>query len=85
MNQQSIPELKQEKSSQIEESTLSLRPNNSLQLKRWQIVLASLIILLTGVGIGKLEPNKTQTQTATATKIKPLPVQTTKVQLAKSY
>jgi multidrug efflux pump subunit AcrA (membrane-fusion protein) len=85
MNQQSIPELKQEQSSQIEESTLSLRPNNSLQLTRWQIVLASLIILLTGVGIGKLEPNKTQTQTATPTQIKPLPVQTTKVQLAKSY
>jgi multidrug efflux pump subunit AcrA (membrane-fusion protein) len=85
MNQQSIPELKQEQVPQAKESSLSLRNKNSFELKRWQIVLASLILLLTGVGIGKVEPNKTQTQTSTPTQIKRLPVETTKVQLATSY
>jgi multidrug efflux pump subunit AcrA (membrane-fusion protein) len=86
MNQQSIPELKQEQMPQAKESSLSLRnKKKSFELKRWQLVLASLILLLTGVGIGKVEPNKAQTQTPTPTQIKPLPVQTTKVQLAKSY
>ena len=87
MNQQFIPEcLEQEQSSQKEESLLLLKRKNSLQLKRWQIVAASLILLLAGVGIGKFEPsNDTPTQTQTQTEVKPLPVQTTQVQLTRNY
>ena len=88
MNQQSIPEfLEQEQSSQIEESLLSLRQKDSLQLKRWQIVSASMILLLAGVGIGKFdgkfEPNNSPTPIQT--QVKPLPVKTTQIQLAKTY
>lgn len=84
MNQQSVPEsLTQEHQLQIEESLLSLRQKNSLQLKRWQLIAASSILLLTGVGIGKFESNKIPTPTPT--QIKPLPVQTTEVRLAKTY
>ena len=87
MNQQSIPDfVEPEKSSQIEESLLSLRQKNSLQLKRWQIVPASLIILLAGVGIGKFEVNTSPTQTQqTQTQVDPLPVKTTQIQLTKTY
>ncbi|MDJ0574131.1 MAG: efflux RND transporter periplasmic adaptor subunit [Xenococcaceae cyanobacterium MO_234.B1] len=88
MNQQSIPEfLEQEQSSQIEESLLSLRQKDSLQLKRWQIVSASMILLLAGVGIGKFdgkfEPNNSPTPIQT--QVKPLPVKTIQIQLAKTY
>ena len=88
MNQQSIPEfLEQEQSSQIEESLLSLRQKDSLQLKRWQIVSGSMILLLAGVGIGKFdgkfEPNNSPTPIQT--QIKPLPVKTIQIQLAKTY
>ncbi|MBE9216867.1 efflux RND transporter periplasmic adaptor subunit [Plectonema cf. radiosum LEGE 06105] len=73
MNQQSIPEiLENEKSSPV---------------KRWQLALAGSIILLAGVGIGKLngkfEPNDTSVQAQT--QIRPLSVETTKIQLAKNY
>jgi DNA-binding NarL/FixJ family response regulator/multidrug resistance efflux pump len=85
MNQKSIPELKQEQMPQAKKSNLSLKHKNSFQLKRRQIVLTSLILLLASVGISKFETNKTHTQTLTPTQIKPLSVQTTKVQLAKSY
>ena len=78
MNQQSIPEFLEQ-----EESLLSPRQKNSLQLKIWQIGLASLILLLAGVGIGKFEPNNAPTQTQT--QVKPLPVKTTQVQLVKTY
>ncbi len=78
MNQQSIPEFLEQ-----EESLLPLRQKNSLQLKIWQIGLASLILLLAGVGIGKFEPNNAPTQTQT--QVKPLPVKTTQVQLVKTY
>ena len=87
MNQQSIKDyVEPEKSSQIEESMLSLRQKNSLQLKRWQIVSASLIILLAGVGIGKFEVNTAPTQTQqTQIQVRPLPVKTTQIQLVKTY
>ena len=72
---------------QIEESMLSLKPKNSLQLNRGQIISASLIILLAGVGIGRFDPNNASTpiETPISTQIKPLPVQTTQIQLAKTY
>ena len=88
MNQQSIPEfLEQEQSSQIEESLLSLRQKDSLQLKRWQIVSASMILLLAGVGIGKFDGKfeRNNSPTPIQTQIKPLPVKTTQIQLAKTY
>ncbi|MEO1006643.1 MAG: efflux RND transporter periplasmic adaptor subunit [Cyanobacteria bacterium J06638_38] len=86
MNQQSIPEpLGQEQSSQIEESNWSLRHKNSLQFKRWQIVVASLILLLTGAGLGRLESNSTPPITENPTQVKPLPVKTTQIQLTKIY
>ncbi len=86
MNQQSIPEiLEQQQSSHIEASSLSWRHKNSLQLKRWQIIGASLMLLLAGVGIGRYEPNNAPTATETPTQVKPLPVQTTRIQLAKTY
>lgn len=56
-------------------------------LKKWQIVLASLLLLLTGVGIGKFESkfklNNVPTQAQS--QIKPLPVKTTQIQLTKTY
>ena len=86
MNQQSISQiLEQEQSSPIKESVLSLKQKNSLNLKRWQIVSASLIFLLAGVGIGKYEPTKAPTQTNIETQVTPLPVETTQIQLAKTY
>ena len=88
MNHQSTPEfLGPEQFSQKKESPLLLKPQNSVQLKRWQIVSASLILLLAGVGIGQIggnsEPNQAPTQTET--QINPLPVKTTQIQLAKTY
>ena len=87
MNQQSIKDfVEPEKISQIEESMLSPRQKNSLQLKRWQILPASLILLLAGVGIGKFEVNTSPTQTQqTQIQVKPLPVKTTQIQLVKTY
>ncbi len=72
---------------QIEESMLSLKPKNSLQLNRGQIISASLILLLAGVGIGRFEPNNAANliETPISTQIKPLPVKTTQIQLAKTY
>lgn len=73
MNEQSISEdLEREKSSPV---------------RRWQLFLAGSIILLAGVGIGKLngkfEPN--DTSAIAQTQAQPLPVKTTKIQLAKNY
>lgn len=86
MNQQSIPEfLEQDQSSQQEESLLLLKQKNSLQLKRWQIVSASLLLLLAGVGIGRFEPNQASTQIQRPTQVNPLPVETTQIQLTKTY
>ena len=43
MDKQYIPEFQEQaRSSELEESTLTLKRKNSLQLKKWQIVLASL-------------------------------------------
>ena len=87
MNQEFIRDFaKPESSSRIEESKLLLKQNNSLQLKRWQIVSASLVILLAGVGIGKFEVNTSTTQTQPRqTQVKPLRVNTTQIQLVKTY
>ncbi|NJL80135.1 MAG: efflux RND transporter periplasmic adaptor subunit [Richelia sp. RM2_1_2] len=71
MNQQSIPEiLENEKSS----------PSH-----RWQLVLAGSIILLAGVGIGKLKFEQNETRVLAQTQIRPLSVETIKIQLAKNY
>ena len=80
MNQQSIPEILEQK-----ESTLFFQQKNSLQLKRWQIVSASLILLLTGVAIGRFEPNQATIPITTSNQVNPLPVETTQIQLSKSY
>ena len=80
MNQQSIPDILEQ-----EESSLFFQQKSSLQLKRWQIVSASLILLLTGVGIGRFEPNQATTSIATPNQVNPLPVETTQIQLSKSY
>ncbi|MGD1873946.1 MAG: efflux RND transporter periplasmic adaptor subunit [Mastigocoleus sp.] len=74
MNQQSIPEILEQKQSFV--------------LKRWQIVLAGLLILVAGVGIGKFNgkfelDNNSSVQAQT--KARPLPVKTTKIQLATNY
>ena len=70
---------------QEKESLLLLKQKNSLQLKRWQIVLASLLLLLTGVGIGRFERDKASTPVQTPTQVNPLPVKTTQIQLVKTY
>ncbi|MGB3756855.1 MAG: efflux RND transporter periplasmic adaptor subunit [Rivularia sp. (in: cyanobacteria)] len=72
MNQQSISEvLQREKSS----------PSH-----RWQLFLAGSIILLAGVGIGKFGGIESSNPPAQAqTQAQPLPVETTKIQLAKNY
>jgi multidrug efflux pump subunit AcrA (membrane-fusion protein) len=86
MNKQSSLELLEQAGLSLQEkaSALSPKQKNSLQLKRWQIALASLILILAGVGIGKLDPNNTSS-TQTQTQVKPLPVETTQIQLAKTY
>lgn len=85
MNQQSIPKfLEQARLSQVE-SPLSERHKQSLQLKRWQIVSASLILLLAGVGIGRFEPKSESNHVSRQTQVKPLPVKTTQIQPAKTY
>ncbi len=88
MNHQSISKFMEEKeSSYAEESTLSPGKKNSLQLERWQIVSASLILLLAGVGIGKFE-GTTEANNAPIpiqTPVKPLPVTTTEIKLTKTY
>ncbi|MEM9273822.1 MAG: efflux RND transporter periplasmic adaptor subunit [Cyanobacteria bacterium P01_F01_bin.143] len=87
MNQEFIRDFANpESSSRIEESKLLLRQKNSIRLKRWQIVSASLVILLVGVGIGKFEVNTSTTQTQPIrTQVKPLTVKTTQIQLVKNY
>ena len=87
MNHQSIRDFANpESSSRIEESKLLLRQKNSIQLKRWQIVSASLVILLAGVGIGKFEVNTSTTPTQPIqTQVKPLRVKTTQIKLVKNY
>ncbi|MEM7717175.1 MAG: efflux RND transporter periplasmic adaptor subunit [Cyanobacteria bacterium P01_A01_bin.68] len=73
MNQQSISEV-------LEREKLS-------PFKRWQLVSASLLILLAGVGIGKfdgtIEPSNPQEKAQA--QVMPLPVKTTKIQLVKNY
>lgn len=84
MEQQSTPEiLQQEQSSPTEESLLPEKQKNSLQLKKWQLVSAGLILLAVGIGIGKFEPNNSPTPTQN--QVKPLPVQTKTIELAKTY
>ncbi len=78
MDQQSTPEFLEQ-----EQSLSPVRQKNPLQLKKWQIVSASLLLLLAGIGIGKFEPNNLPTKTPS--QVKPLPVETTKVELAKTY
>ena len=87
MNQQSITNFEEHKpSSQIKESLMPLRQKDSLQLKRWQIISASLLLVLTGVGIGKFATNTSVTQTQPIqTQVKPLTVKTTQIQLVKTY
>ncbi|MEM7556438.1 MAG: efflux RND transporter periplasmic adaptor subunit [Cyanobacteria bacterium P01_A01_bin.84] len=73
MNQQSISEVLERKKSS---------PSH-----RWRLFLAGSIILLAGVGIGKFngkfEPSSSSVQAQT--KATPLPVKTTKIQLATNY
>ncbi|MEM9927096.1 MAG: biotin/lipoyl-binding protein, partial [Cyanobacteria bacterium P01_D01_bin.50] len=73
MNQQSISE--------------ALGREKSSPFKRWQLFLAGSIILVAGVGIGKfdgkIEPSSSPVQAQT--KATPLPVKTTKIQLATNY
>ena len=78
-----MPECLEQKQSSATEESLLLRPTNSIQLKKWQIISVMLILLLAGVGIGKYEPNNVPSQTET--QVKPLPVKTTQIQLAKTY
>ncbi len=88
MNHQSIPEfMEQEQFSSVEELTLSPADNNSLQLKKWQIVSASLILLLAGVGIGKFEGTNQANNASIPIQnpFKPLPVKTTEIKLTKTY
>ncbi len=87
MNHQSIGDfVKPESSSQIEKSLLSLRHKNSLQLKKWQIVSASLVLLLAGVGIGKFEGNTSETQIQPLTnQVNPVTVKITQIQLVNTY
>ncbi|MGK7951169.1 MAG: efflux RND transporter periplasmic adaptor subunit [Xenococcaceae cyanobacterium] len=87
MNQQSISEHLEQKQSPIQrESLLLLKNNNPVQLKLWQLVLTSLMLLLTGVGIGKYQPNPSATPPETiATPVTPLPVKTTQIELVKTY
>ncbi len=80
MNQQYSPEFLEQK-----ESPLFFQQKNSLQLKPWQIVSASLILLLTGVAIGRFEANQAGNPIATPTQVNPLAVETTQIQLSKSY
>lgn len=72
MNQQPIPEV--------------LQRGKSSSFTRLQLISASLIILLAGVGIGKfggIETNNSQVQATT--KATPLPVKTTEIELAQNY
>ncbi|MGD1912492.1 MAG: efflux RND transporter periplasmic adaptor subunit [Rivularia sp. (in: cyanobacteria)] len=73
MNQQSISSV--------------LAGKKSSPFKRWQLVSASLLILLAGVGIGKfdgtIEPSNPQEKAQA--QVTPLPVKTTKIQLATNY
>ncbi|VEP14093.1 RND family efflux transporter MFP subunit [Hyella patelloides LEGE 07179] len=74
-----------ERSPELKESTLTIKPQNSPQLKKWQVVSASLILLLTGVGIGRVETNQAPTPSQQLTQVNPLPVKTTQIQSSKSY
>ena len=72
MNQQSIPEV----SERVKSSRLS----------RLQLISASLVILLAGVGIGKfggIEANNSPVQATT--QARPLRVKTTEIELARNY
>ncbi|AFY53198.1 RND family efflux transporter, MFP subunit [Rivularia sp. PCC 7116] len=72
MNQQSIPEV----SERVKSSPFT----------RLQLISASLLILLAGVGIGKftgIETNNSPVQAQT--KATPLPVKTTEIELAQNY
>ena len=87
MNQQSIRDFVQPESSPpLEDYSTSLRQKNSLHFKRWQIVSASLLLLLAGVGIGKFEAKTSAKQTQVIqTPVKPLSVKTSPIQLVNSY
>ena len=73
MNQQSISSV--------------LAGKKSSPFKRWQLVSASLLILVAGVGIGKfdgtIEPSNPQEKAQA--QVTPLPVKTTNIQLVKNY
>ena len=73
MNEQSTPEF-------LEREKLS-------PFKRWQLVSASLLILLAGVGIGKFDGNfeSNSPSVQAQTKATPLPVKTTEIELVKNY
>ena len=89
MNQQSISEHLEQKQSPIQrESLLLLKNNNPVQLKLWQLVLTSLMLLLAGIGIGKYQPNPSATPPETETiapPVTPLPVKTTQIELVQTY
>ncbi|MEO1428746.1 MAG: efflux RND transporter periplasmic adaptor subunit [Cyanobacteria bacterium J06633_8] len=72
MNEQSIPEVSQRV--------------KSSRFTRLNLISASLLILLAGVGIGKFGGIETNNSPVRATtQAKPLPVKTTKIELARNY
>ncbi|MEL6457797.1 MAG: biotin/lipoyl-binding protein, partial [Cyanobacteria bacterium J06621_15] len=71
MNQQSIPE--------VSERVKSFR------LTRLQLISASLLILVAGVGIGKFGGIENNSPVRATTQARPLPVKTIEVELARDY